>query len=201
MTMTTWQGPASWIAGTADRRASKSGKGVGAAAGHGDDETTLCVPSRDAGTARTPTLRAEAARRRSRSTGSSTWRPRASGTPWRRRRRPTSRTPAPGRSSARRLRTRPPDATVPARPEARRGCRAGRARRRSARPATGRGSVRSSPIAPCGMWSTRSTSGRNVCTVVRSIARRTSRTSANDEDSDTGRQSPGPTLRTDGSLQ
>jgi hypothetical protein len=51
------------------------------------------------------------------------------------------------------------------------------------------------------MWSTRNTSGRNPRTVVSSSDRRISRTSANDEESATGRQSPGPTFRTDGSLQ
>jgi hypothetical protein len=51
------------------------------------------------------------------------------------------------------------------------------------------------------MWSTSSTSGRNASTVVRSIARRTSRTSAKEQASETGRQSPGPIFCTDGSLQ
>ena len=49
-----------------------------------------------------------------------------------------------------------------------------------------------SPIAPCGMWSTRRTSGRKVRAAARMISFRTARTSVNGIESETAASLPGP---------
>ena len=56
-------------------------------------------------------------------------------------------------------------------------------------------------MAPCGMWSTSRTSGRKLIAAARMISLRTASTSVKGMDSETGVQSPGPTLRIEGSLR
>jgi hypothetical protein len=59
----------------------------------------------------------------------------------------------------------------------------------------------SSPIAPCGMWSTSTTSGSKLVATLWMVALRSASTSWNGADRETGDQWPGPTFRIDGSLR
>ena len=59
----------------------------------------------------------------------------------------------------------------------------------------------SSPMAPWGMWSTSTTSGAKLTATLRMVSLRSASTSWNGADRETGDQSPGPTLRIDGSLR
>ncbi len=59
----------------------------------------------------------------------------------------------------------------------------------------------SSPIAPCGMWSTSTTSGSKLDATLRMVSLRSASTSWNGADSETGAQWPGRTFRIDGSLR
>ena len=55
-------------------------------------------------------------------------------------------------------------------------------------------------MAPCGMWSTRDV-GTKLIAAARMMSLRTASTSVKGMDSETGVQSPGPTLRIEGSLR